>query len=218
MPDFAIQRRNMVESQVRPSSVTDRRIMTAMTDIARETFVPARFRDIAYMDTEIEFAPGRTMMAPRDLARLIQQADVAASDRVLVVGSALGYTAAVLARMAREVVALESVEACAAAAEQALKASGTATVTVQRGPLNDGAPDAAPFDVIFVEGILEADPQTLIGQLADGGRLVAVVVERGVQRALRIEKGEHAVARSVLFECAASRLPDFAPVKPAFSF
>lgn len=218
MTDTALQRKNMVESQVRPSDVTDRRITAAMQDLAREDFVPSALKPLAYMDEPIAVAPGRSLMAPRTFARLLQLADVDAGDKVLIVGALTGYSAAVVARCAAQVVALESDAALAAAAKSALSAKN---VSLASGPLTDGWPAAAPFDVIIIEGGFELLPPQLLGQLSSSGRLVGIDVSGGVGRAVTIEtlgaKDNVTTSRRVAFEAAAVCLPGFAR-SSAFTF
>jgi len=218
MTDTALQRKNMVESQVRPSDVTDRRITAAMQDLPREDFVPAAVKPLAYMDEPIAVAPGRSLMAPRTFARLLQLADVDASDKVLIVGALTGYSAAVVARFAAQVVALESDAALAAAAKLAL---GAKNATVASGPLTEGWLAAAPFDVIIIEGGFELLPPQLLGQLSPAGRLVGIDVSGGVGRAVSIEtvgaKDNVTTSRRVAFEAAAVCLPGFAR-SSAFQF
>lgn len=218
MTDTALQRKNMVESQVRPSDVTDRRITAAMQELAREDFVPPSLKPLAYMDEPIAVAPGRSLMAPRTFARLLQLADVDAGDKVLIIGALTGYSVAVVARLAAQVVALESNADLVAAAKSALNAKN---VTVASGPLTDGWPAAAPFDVVIIEGGFELLPPQVLGQLASSGRLVGIDVSGGVGRAVTIEtvgaKDNATTSRRVAFEAAAVCLPGFAR-SSAFTF
>lgn len=186
MSDFAQQRKNMVESQVRPSDVTDRRIIRAMLDVPREQFLPEPLRAIAYMDDAVRLSvpnsePGsasdrvRGLMAPRTLAKLLQLANFEASDVVLDVGCGTGYGAAVVARIVKSVVALESSDSLEAEATATLKSLSVTNVAVVRGPLAGGYPSESPYDVIVMEGAIAEPPRALLDQLKDGGRLVAVV-------------------------------------------
>ncbi len=222
MVDAALQRKNMVESQVRPSDVTDRRITAAMRKIPRELFVPPAMADLAYMDTELVIAPGRAMTAPRDLARLLQLADIASTDRVLIVGGARGYTAAVVAELAQTVVSLESDPDLSAAATLALTETMTpATITVVNGPLAAGAPDGGPYDVIFIDGAIGELPDPLASQLASAGRIVCVTTDGGVGRATLYTKSQSAasaLARRFVFEASAVALPGLVPIVKPFRF
>ena len=217
MTDTLLQRKNMVESQVRPSDVTDRRIMTAMLEIPRERFVPAGIASLDYMDEALSVAPGRSLMAPRDFARLVQLAGINTSDKVLIVGALSGYSSAVVSRLAQTVVAIESDVSAVAAAKAALIDAKISNVTVETGQLSAGWSAAAPYDVIFVEGAVESVPGSLLDQLADAGRLVAVELDGGVGRAVVRQKTGNITSRRVAFEASAALLPGFERPR-AFSF
>lgn len=215
MFDFAAARTHMVDGQVRIADVTDLRIISAMQDIARERFVPAGSRELAYVDFDMPVAPGRCLMKPRVLAKLIQTADVAGTDRVLDVGCATGYGAAVLARMAAQVIALEEDPDLARTARAAL--SGSRNVEVVENRLAQGWPAAAPYDVIVMEGATEVVPDALLRQLSDGGRLVCILGgDQAAKAMLYVRSGEDVGGRPV-FDAAAGVLPGFAKA-PAFSF
>lgn len=219
MADLALQRKNMVESQVRPSDVTDRRITAAMMALPRERFLPPHLAGLAYSDGALALGDGRGLMAPRDFARLIQLAVIGDGDRVLDVGSAGGYSAAVLSRLAREVVALESNHGEALNATATLPEFGGANVKIVSGPLEAGWPEGAPYDVIVVEGALDAVPATLLAQLAPGGRLVAILVADGIGRAAVFGPGPgHSAAPRLAFEASAPRLPGFVSTAEKFVF
>ena len=208
MADTAVQRKNMVESQVRPSDVTDRRITTAMQALARERFVPAAARDLAYIDEVIEVAPGRAMLAPRTLAKLVQLAGIKATDRVLEVGCLTGYATALLANLAKEVVGLECDTALASKARENLVAEAVKNVTIETGALASGHPAKAPYDVIVVAGACEEIPSALLEQLAQDGRLVAIERgEDGIGEAIVVVKTALALAKRPAFEAAAPVLP-----------
>ena len=210
MADSALQRKNMVESQVRPSDVTDRRIMAAMADLPRERFVPENLKPLAYMDEALPLVAGRALLAPRILARLIQLCEIEAADTVLDVGSLTGYTAAIVARLGRKVLALDCDAGLAKAAEAALQSLQCANVAVVTGPLSGGHAPGAPYDVILIEGAIELLPDSLTDQLAPGGRLVAVEIANGVGRAIVVRKGTSGgLARRVAFEASAGLLAGF---------
>lgn len=215
MTDSTEQRLNMVESQVRPSDVTDRRIIRAMLEVPREAFAPAAQQALAYRDEDLPVTPpaagsdGRYLLAPRVLAKLIQLAEVGPDSTVLDVGCASGYSSAVLARLGKRVVALESDGALATLARRALQELHAARVEVIEGPLPAGAPSKGPFDAILLNGAVPAVPQALLDQLADGGRLVAVVRDGPIGRARVWRKsGGVCDARSV-FDAGAKPLPGF---------
>lgn len=180
MPDFATQRFNMVESQIRTSDVTDERILAAMGEVPRERFVPAAKRGAPYVGSALEVAQGRYLMDPRNFAKLLQIAVIQPGDRVLDVACATGYSSAVLAKLAKTVIALEQDADLVRVASDMLLAVGASNVTVVQGSLADGTRQHAPFDVIVVNGAIESEPKALLAQLAEGGRLVAIV-QRGAQ-------------------------------------
>jgi protein-L-isoaspartate(D-aspartate) O-methyltransferase len=217
MVDFAQARRTMVDNQVRPSDVTDLRLIAALLEVARETFVPPGRRAIAYLDVDLpvsESGAPRALLKPMVFARLAQAAGIGETERVLDVGCASGYSSAVLARLAGTVVALEEDADLARTAAQMLR--GAANVTAVSGALAEGWPKDAPYDVILLEGACEIVPESLLSQLADGGRLLAVV-GRAPGKATLYRKDAGNVSAVVLFDAAAPALPGFAR-PPAFVF
>jgi len=222
MLDFAAARRMMVDGQVRTSDVTDLRIVAAMLELPRERFVPPACADLAYLDLDVAVrrdagAPARHLLRPMVLAKLVQAAAVKADDHVLDIGCATGYSSALLARLARSVVALEQEAGLAKDAEANLGAVGIGNVTVVVGPLTKGWPPQAPFDVILVNGAIEVVPEELGAQLKDGGRLVAVVGRPPLARAMFYRSVAGDVSGRPIFDAAAPALPGFA-APPAFVF
>lgn len=215
MSDFAAQRHNMVEGQVRPNDVTDRRVQHAMATIPRERFVPNHLNVVAYTDNCLEVARGRYLLDPRCFAKLAQLASIGAQDRVLDVGCGSGYSSAVLAQLAREVIALEVDAGLVRIASECL--SGISNIEVVQGPLSEGLPDRAPFDVIFLNGTVESRPERLLSQLADGGRLVAVIRENGRGQAHLMLKVGDAMSDRVAFDAQVPILPGFEKT-PGFVF
>jgi protein-L-isoaspartate(D-aspartate) O-methyltransferase len=177
LTDFASRRVMMVDNQVRPSEVTRFPILEALLNVPRERFVPDSLRETAYLGENVPVGPGRVLLDPRTFAKLLEGVDVKPGERVLHVGTGLGYGAAVLARMGADVVALEDEAARAAAAQAALAAEGATGVRVVAGPLHEGAPQAAPFDVILIEGAVELIPEALLAQLGGDGRIGAIFAE-----------------------------------------
>lgn len=180
MTDFERARQAMVDNQIRTFDVTDRRLLAALGRVPRERFVPEPRRTLAYVDLPHALQPGltrRALAAPAPFARLVQLAGLRADDRVLDVGCGSGYSSAVLAELAAEVVAIDGEAELADMARDALSALGVANVTVLESTPEEGAPQYAPFDVIIIEGEVEAVSEQLFTQLADGGRL-AVVLRR----------------------------------------
>lgn len=198
----------MIDSQVRPNDVTDRRLIAAMASIPREAFVPAGREALAYADRSVETGPGRHMMAARDFAKLVHAADITPEDRVLDIAPGSGYSTVVLAKLAGSVVALEQDEPAAAAVRNALARSGD-KAEVLAGSLRAGAAAKGPFNVIFVNGAVEDVPQAWIDQLADGGRLAVVVTEGVVRRARIYVRSGGKTAWRAPFESAAPTLPGF---------
>lgn len=219
MVEAGVQRSNMVESQVLPSDVTDRRILRSMRTLPRERFVPASMAAIAYMDGPVLLTPPgserRWLLAPRVQAKLLQLADIGEAARVLDVGCGSGYSAAVLAGMARTVVALECDATLAETARRNLEALGLAGVTVAEGALPDGWPGEAPYDAIIVEGAIAAAPQRLLDQLKDGGRLVAIMEEGELGKATIWRRLGRSLDAWEAFDATAAVLPGFAAA-PAF--
>lgn len=222
MTDFLAARLNMVESQVRPNGITDRRIIAAIEQVPRETFVPESRRAIAYMDEDVPLDPSDKAQGPRALievmafARMLQHAMVKPEDRVLVVGAGTGYGAAVIARIAARVVALESDPGLAAEARRNL--GGVSNAMVVEGPLSAGVPEEQPFDVILAEGRIEEVPAALLAQLGDEGRLVAVVGETEMAQACVYTRSGSTTAVRQVFDASVAALPGLRKKKPAFVF
>jgi protein-L-isoaspartate(D-aspartate) O-methyltransferase len=221
--DYATQRKNMVESQVRPSDVTDRRIIRAMLELPREVFVPERFRALAYMDGPVPLTPAghtgarRALLSARVLAKLVQAAEISSTAAVLDIGAGTGYSSALLAQLAGRVVALESDGTLAAAARDALRQVGAEAVTVVEGPLPQGCPDEGPYDAILIEGAVEVVSPELLDQLKDGGRLVAIVGGGLSGRATVWRRDGTTYGRTTIFDAAADVLPGFEEAR-AFAF
>lgn len=211
--DFSAARRHMVESQIRTSKVVDEAVIAAMSEVPRERFVPDALQSVAYVDEDLQVGNGRYLMEPMVLARLLQEAGVTASDVVLDIGSGAGYGAAVLARIAATVFALESDEGLAAKSAELFTELGLDNVVPVDGALTEGCAKHAPFNVIVIEGAIEAIPDTIVGQLGDGGRLLAVVQERGIGRATIVTRNGDHLSHRVVFDAAVPVLPEFR--KPA---
>jgi protein-L-isoaspartate(D-aspartate) O-methyltransferase len=217
MTDFATARRHMVDGQVRTADVTDLRIINAMLDIPREQFVPAGSTDLAYLDLDLPVGKNgsRRLLKPMVLAKLIHAADIAPGDQVLDVGCATGYGAAVLARVAGQVVALEQDADLAQAAKAAL--SGQANVTLVSGALTAGCPQKSPYDAIVLEGATDIPPEMFLSQLKQGGRLVCVLGGGpGAKSMLYCRSGDELGGRPI-FDATAAVLPGFAET-PVFAF
>lgn len=215
MTDFAAARTHMVDGQVRIADVTDLRILAALQDIERERFVPAEARQLAYVDFDLPVAPGRFLMKPRVLAKMLQAAAIASTDRVLDVGCASGYSAALLGRLAAQVTALEENPDLARAAREAL--SGQKNVEVVSGRLVDGWTAAAPYDVIVLEGATEVAPDPLLRQLSEGGRLLCVLGGDPAAKAMLYLRSGDDIGGRPIFDASIPLLPGFSKT-PAFAF
>ncbi|MEO1718849.1 MAG: protein-L-isoaspartate O-methyltransferase [Pseudomonadota bacterium] len=218
MSDYALQRLNMVESQVRPSDLTDRRITRAMLALPREAFVPHGQRAVCYTDIDLPLeapAPGRAaaaprvVLAPRLQAKLIQLLQVPDDGRVLDIAAGLGYSTAILSEMAASVVGIEPDAARVVAANAALKEQGAENARVIEGNLTDGLPDDGPYDCILLNGAVEMLPDTLLDQLKDGGRLVAVHVADGVSRGTEWRRHGGQFSPRAVFDAQTHVLPGF---------
>ncbi len=180
--DFTTARRQMVDAQVRPNDVTDLRLQQAMENTPREVFLPPELRDQAYIEREIEYAPGRRLLTARDFAKLATIAEPTSSDIILNAVCGSGYSTAILAQLSEMVVSIEHDEDLAAAAQENLNRTGLANAAVITGDPTKGAKDQGPFDLIFVGGAIEQHPEELLEQLKDGGRLAAILLKDGVSK------------------------------------
>lgn len=209
MTDFSARREMMVDTQVRPSDVTKFPIIEAMLTIPREEFVPSGQREAAYADMSLPISPGRVMIEPRTLAKMLDAMAIGNEDLVMVVGAGRGYSAAVVARMAEAVVAVEDDADLVREAEANLPEVGALNVVVHEGPLAEGAAEHGPYDAIIIEGGVEELPEALTDQLKDGGRIACLFMDGalGTMR-LGIKLAGHVSWR---FEFNAS-----APVLPGF--
>jgi len=205
------RRLQMVNGQLRTGDVVDQEVLAAFLETPRERFVTPECAPLAYLDRETPArgAKRRRLLRPLTLARMLQAAAVRAGDRTLDVGGGSGCGAALLDYVGARVVALESDPGAVAAARELL--AGRDRVTVIEGALEAGAAERGPFDVIVVEGAFRVRPDALIGQLADGGRLVGVDAVMGASQAALYERKGGAVSRRALFEAAADTLDGFQP-------
>ncbi|MEC7795586.1 MAG: protein-L-isoaspartate O-methyltransferase [Pseudomonadota bacterium] len=177
MTDFAARRVMMVDNQIRPSDVTKFPIIDAMLAVPRENFVPGDKKEAAYLGENIDLGQGRVVLEPRTLAKMLDAVDIQPDELVLDLGAGSGYSAAVIARMAEAVIAVEEDTALIADAEQALTAAGADNVVLVEGKLTEGAGEHGPYDVIVVEGAVEHLPEGITDQLRDGGRIIALFAE-----------------------------------------
>ena len=208
--DFSAMRAAMVSNQLRTNKVSDPRIVAAMKAVARERFVPAERAALAYIDVPIPLANGRALNSPLVTARLIAEAGIEPGEKVLLVGAATGYAAALLAELGAKLTALEVDVSLTAIG----KSVGISSVT---GPLEAGWRKNAPYDVILIDGAVEGIPTAIAAQLADGGRLLTGLVDKGVTRLALGRKSGTGVGLVSFADLEAVRLPGFAP-PASFSF
>ena len=222
MVDAATQRLNMVESQVRPSDVVDRRIPSAMSAVSREAFVPQESQSIAYMDTDLPIGGGkegrRVLLAPRVLAKMVQHLELEGTDIVLEIGCGTGYGTAILSKIAQTVVGVEEDADLVASATSNLSAAEVDNAAVVQGQLRDGHATEGPYDAILINGAVSADmPAEILDQLKDGGRLVAIVGDHTQGRCMQWRRIGEAFDSRWLFDAAAPILPGF-EASPEFVF
>jgi protein-L-isoaspartate(D-aspartate) O-methyltransferase len=213
--DFEQRRVKMVDGQLRTTDVTSAAVLSAMLSVPREEFVPKSRADLAYIDEDIEVArstpdkAARYLMEPSPFAKLVQLAEIEAGDFVLDIGCATGYSSAVLSLLASSVVALECDEELAATATDKLSELGYDNVAVVTGDLAAGCSDEAPFDVIVIGGAVDYVPDELLGQLREGGRLVAVIGHGNAGAAHVFYNAEGVVTGRRAFNAAVRPLPGF---------
>lgn len=212
MSDFAARRVMMVDTQVRPSDVTKYPVIAAMLAVPREAYVPTPMREAAYVGENLPLAPQRVLLEPRTFAKMLDAMDIRADELVLDVGAGLGYSAAVIARMAEAVVAVET-EPMASEAQANLGSERVDNVAVITGELVAGSARQAPFDAIVIEGGVEVVPDTLTAQLKVGGRIAALFMV-GALGVVRIgTKTADGIVWRDTFNAAAPVLPGFARVR-----
>lgn len=171
--NFSSMRTAMVESQLRTSDVDDQRVIAVMARTPREDFVPVERRAMTYVDRPIPLAGGRALNPPLVVGRLLKEAQVEPGEKALLIGAATGYAAALLAELGAEVTAVE---------EEGVADFAAQGVTLVRGPLNAGAAEGAPYDLLVIDGAVEEVPAAIVQQLADGARVVTGIVDKGVTR------------------------------------
>jgi protein-L-isoaspartate(D-aspartate) O-methyltransferase len=215
--DYNTARRNMIEGQMRPNRVIDSALLASIAEAPRERFVPEELRAVAYVDEDLTITPERSLMEPVILARLLQELVLTPGDAVLDIASGTGYGAAVMARLAGSVFALESDRSLQETATALFNDLALDNIVPVDGGLRAGCPEHAPFNAILIEGAVDEVPAGILDQLADGGRLAAVVMRNGIGRATLYRRdGEHLSCR-VLFDANTPLLKEFCN-PPAFRF
>jgi len=202
---------NMIEQQIRPWDVLDTAVLSLLAVVKREDFVPAAYRALAFVDTEVPLPEGQVMLAPKVEARLLQEAKVQRHERVLEIGTGSGFTTALLAHRAQRVISLECRPTLAAMARANLQRAGIANAEVREADGSRGLAAEGPFDVIMLSGSVASVPQGLLDQLKVGGRLVAVEGGEPVMRAVAYTRqSDTAISKVELFDTVAARLDGFA--------
>ncbi|MEJ6403522.1 protein-L-isoaspartate O-methyltransferase family protein [Yoonia sp. 2307UL14-13] len=209
MSDFIARRTIMVDTQVRPSDVTKFPIIDAMLDVPREAFVPANLREAAYLGENLEIGGERVLLEPRTLAKMLDALNIQPGYVALDIGCGLGYSTALLAHMCDFVVGLEDDDDRAEEAQSLLSEHGIDNAAVVHGPLAEGAAKSGPYDVILIQGAVEAVPEALLGQLREGGRIACVFAE-GALGVVRIgHKIDGRMTWRFSFNAGAPVLPGF---------
>jgi len=209
MQDFTALRTMMVDTQVRPQDVTKFNIIEAMLTVAREAYLPDALRDVAYIGENVTLDGVRVVLEPRTMGKMLDGLDIQPDEMVLDLGPGLGYSSALLARLAEAVVAIEEVPGLAAEAQEALSAQGVDNVAVIEGPLAMGSAKHGPFDVICVEGGVEDVPAAILDQLKDGGRIAAIFMTGALGECRIGHKLDGKVFWRMAFNAAAPVLPGF---------
>ena len=215
--DFAAARQNMVDCQILPNRVDDQRIVDALLKIPREQFVPDNLKGIAYVDEIVPLGGQRYVMEAMVVARLLQTAALNAEDVALSIGCGTGYATAVLAQIVDTVVAVEPDKGLAQKANENLAAIGLDNVAVVEGKLEDGNIEQGPYNVIFFDGAVQTVPDAICDQLAEGGRLVAIVAGERVGTAYLYSRFGSVISKREVFDAGTPLLPGFGKQK-AFVF
>ena len=217
MIDYAALRRHMVDSQVAPNEVTDRRVLRAMGEVPREAFVSEAQKPVAYIDEALKLGGGRVLLSPMTVARLVQLARIEEGGSVLEIGCGTGYLTAVLAHLAGRVVGLECDGGLALKARQALASEGRGRVKVVEGPLEAGYPAEGPYDAVILCGSVPEVPDRLVRQVKEGGRLVAIVGEVAPGRLTVFTRTGNSLSGQAHYDAPLAPLPGFERA-PVFAF
>jgi protein-L-isoaspartate(D-aspartate) O-methyltransferase len=207
--DFSTARRNMIKCQIRPNKVVDEALLSSMGEAPREQFLPDALRAVAYVDEDLKLNEERRMMEPMVLARLLQELALTPGDAVLDIASGTGYAAAVMARLAGAVFALESDPDLQGRATELFGELALDNIVPVEGVLSAGCAEHAPFNAILIEGAVDAVPAAILDQLAEDGRLIAIVMENGIGRATLFRKNGGHLSRRAMFDANAPVLKAF---------
>lgn len=210
MTDFATRRTVMVDTQIRPSDVTKYPIIEAMLSVPREVYVPGSLREAAYVGENVGIGQGRVVLDPRTLAKMLDALDIQPDELVLDIGCALGYSTAVIARLAEAVIAVEEDEVLAGEAETLLSSQQVDNAAVIRASLAAGDPKHGPYDVVTIQGAVETVPEEILAQVKDGGRIGCIFMERALGTCRVGYKIDGVVTWRYAFNASAPVLPGFA--------
>lgn len=209
MNEFDQARKQMVDCQIRPADITDRRLIAAFLSVPRHLFTPRARLASAYADCEVPTSDDRAMQRPRDIAKLIQLADIQPGELVLDIACGRGYSTAILSHMAETVVGLDDDADGQSRVGTLLSKIGADNAVVINGPIAPGVPKQGPFNVIFVNGSVSDVPQAWLDQLAEGGRLVAIVRKGPVGKATVFTRSAAGIGERIAFDATARLLPGF---------
>lgn len=209
MTDFADRRRMMVDTQIRPSDVTKYPIIDAFLGVPREVFVPEGQQEAAYVGDDLPLATNRVMLEPRTLAKMLDSLNIRNDELVLDVGCGLGYSAAVIARLAQAVIAVEEVPGLAGEAQSVLVDAGADNAILHEGALTHGAAEHGPYDVIVIQGGVENLPEMLTNQLKDGGRMACIFMQGALGEVRIAHKSGDRLTWRFAFNATAPVLPGF---------
>ncbi len=216
--EFSVARQNMVESQIRPNGITSLSLVSALAAVEREHFVSPSHRSVAYLDEELPIGNGRFLLEPMVLGRLLQLAEIKPSDLVLDIGPGTGYSTAIIAQLAESVVGIEQDKELCELCGKKLLELGVTNAAVVCGDHASGMASEAPFDVIVVNGRIPVAPQSFIDQLAENGRLVAVIGEENRGKATIVTKSNGKLSSWAAFDASAPLLMGFEPAERSFQF
>ena len=208
--DFSSARRTMVDCQILPNNVTDQRIIDSMMEIPREMFVPNAKRNLAYVDESLALGFRRFIIEPMVVARLLQTLKLKSTDVALSVGAGTGYSIAILGRIVETVVAVEQISSLATNATKNLSELGIDNVAIIEGQLAGGAPMQSPYNIIFFDGAISEVPKSISHQLAEEGRLIAMIKKPGgICRAQLMTRNSGVISGRYMFEASIPLLPGF---------
>ena len=220
MPDFKAARTNMVDCQIHTAGVISPGILSAFETIPREKFVPANVQTVAYTDEDVPVGSGRFLLEPMIHAKMVQAVEPSANDKILDIGGATGYSAAILSSLSKDILALEENAEFLKKAEELWSSLEINNVRPVAGKMTEGAPAHAPFDLILINGSVTEIPEAITNQLAANGRLITIIRAPNAvmgQVTLMRKTGAKGLSSRPLFEAGSPYLPGFAP-KTAFNF